>query len=311
MAKSNKQIKLVLALGLLIVLLTDRDHTSLAQNGDEQTQTPATQVERVLSGFTAPYRHAVLATLQPGRLSQILVSEGQRVAEGELLARLDSKVQAARTEIARLEAESTTKVELTRVQMEHARAELDRITRLSAATAAAGSETRQAQLAFDTAALAHRQADQEHAQAVENYRLQQELLNQYDLRAPFSGFVTGRLKEAGETVEELEGVVELSQVDVLLVTIDCPLALRGAVGVGDRVRAAPSQGRGGTKIGEVTACMPVADPSSQTFKLKLVVDNGDAAWIAGLLVRIDLQDRVVGVTRTAAASQPASAPAQS
>lgn len=306
MAAPQKGITSALALGLLVALSADGGH-SLAENRDLPTRAREAEAPRVLPGFTAAYRHAVLATLQPGRLSQILVEEGRAVAEGDLLARLDSRVQAARTEIARLEAESTIKVELTRVQMEHARAELDRIKRLSAATAAADSEARQAQLAFDTACLAHRQAEQEHTQAIENHRLQQELLAQYELRAPFSGLVTNRLKEAGETVEELEGVLELSQVDVLLVTADCPLELHGLVRLGDRLAVMPKQGNGMAKTGEVISCMPVADPSSQTFKLKLLVPNQDGAWIAGLLVNIDLDNRIDGAVGISTSSQPAAA----
>ena len=296
-------------LGVAAVLLVRPPRALYAVDQHQPPPGSAHAANLRVCGFTAAYRHAVLATLQPGRLARILATEGQHVQEGDLLAGLDSSVQAARTEIARLEAQSTTKTELARVQMEHAQVELERLTRLSAATAASDSETRQARLNFDTAVLTHRQAEQEHSQAVENYRLQQELLKQYELRAPFSGCVTAKLKETGETVEELEAVMELSQLEALLVTVDCPLAWHSLVHIGDRIPLVPVDGKWSAKTGVVTSCMPVADPSSQTFKLKLKVCNPDGSWIAGLLVNVNLAETLPGSGTGPACSQPATAPA--
>lgn len=308
MAVSNRPERIACAVGLLaltVLAITTSPYVLWARDQNDRVAAPAVTSDSLLPGFTAAYRHAVLATLQPGRLSRIMITEGQHVSEGQLLASLDSRVQAARTEIARLEAESTTEIELARVRMEHARVELDRLKRLSAATAAAGSETRQAQLVYETASLTHQQAQQAHAQAVEHHRLQQDLLAQYELRAPFSGVITEKLKEAGETVEALEGLLELSQLDLLLVTVDCPLALQGMAKVGDRIPVVPANGRAPMKVGEVTSSRPVADPSSQTFKLKLVVPNDDGSWVAGLLVNINLGDKLSGAAGEVAASQPA------
>lgn len=301
--------RLVLCLGVAGSLLVRPEDASYAGGQALSAPVQRPSANPSLSGFTAAYRRATLATLQQGRVSRLAVKEGQHVEQGEVIATLDSNVQAARTEIARLDAQSTTKVELARVQIEHARGELNRLNRLTQATAASESEVRQAQLSYDTAVLALQQAQQEHTQAIENHRLQQELLGQYELRAPFSGYITSRLKEVGETVEELEGVMELCQLDTLLVTIDCPLARYKSIRVGDRLRLVPIDAKWDARIGEVTSCIPVGDPSSQTFKLKLTVPNEDGSWIAGLLVSVDQDGPLPGASTSPAASQPATAPA--
>jgi multidrug efflux pump subunit AcrA (membrane-fusion protein) len=225
---------------------------------------------------------------------------------------LDVSLQAPRTEAARIEAESTARTEVSRVQLEYTRDELERLTHLTEVTAASPRETREARFNLETAKLNHEIREQEHAQAVETYRLQREMLKQHELLAPFSGCVTARLKQVGETVKELEGVIELCQLDTLLVTVDCPLGVYKLLRIGDRVTVTPTDVRWPSKSGAVTAVIPVADASSQTFKAKLSVANTDGSWIGGLMVAVDFGTRTPGPDAPSAsgfpsASQPAMA----
>lgn len=64
----------------------------------------------LVSGIVRARRESSLAFVVPGRLSKLLVNEGDRVAAGQLLAELetvevDAGVAAARTEVARAEAD--------------------------------------------------------------------------------------------------------------------------------------------------------------------------------------------------------------
>lgn len=240
-----------------------------------------------IMGFTTPYRKATLASLQKGRIQKLAVEEGQAVNVGDLLISLDTGVQKARTEAARLEADSTTKIELARVQMEYDRDELERIKRLSEMTAASARELRDIQAKADTSRLNYELTKLEHEQAVHNYKIQCELLAQLELRAPFAGYVTVRHKEVGETVDELEGVIELADVEKLLVTADCPLSLAGRIRLGDEASITPIDDNWPSRRGIIRYINPVADAGSQTFKIKLVVTNADGQWPAGLMVAVD------------------------
>lgn len=250
-----------------------------------------------VAGFTEPFRKALVASLQQGRVADVPVAKGQHVDAGQVLIRLDTSLQVPRTEMARLEADSTVAVESAQVQLEYARDELDRLTRLGETTAASPQEIRQARATFETARLSRLLADQEHAQAVEAHRLEEEKLRQHELRAPFAGRVTDRLKEVGETVEELEGVIEICQVDRLRVKMDCPLTARQQVREGDELLVVPTDPQWPARIGKVTLVMPVADAGSQTFEVRLEVPNEDAAWIAGLMVTVELPDSRAATTR--------------
>lgn len=262
-------------------------------------------------GFTAPLRKASLASLQKGRICTIPVEEGQHVQKGDLLVSLDMAVQKAQTECARLDAESTLRIDLARVELDYAESEVHRLTKLNKETAASDRELREAQAKLDAARLNHEIAKHDHLKAQQTYRMNSELLAQRELRAPFSGFVTTRLKEVGESIEELEAVIRLEQTDTLLVNVDCPLALARTVRHGQAAAVRPTEAQWEARTGTVQFVSPVADAGSQTVKIRLEVSNGDGGWIAGLMVVVDFSgttERTVSSpagSRLAATSRPA------
>jgi len=243
---------------------------------------PAATAEVI--GFTAPFRQATLATLQQGRIQAFVAKEGQLVACDDLLVRLEADVQRARTDIAQLEAETTCRIELARVAMEHARQELERLLKLVGEGAAADGEMTDARAQADTTRWLFDVAKLERWKAVLQYQLNRQLLAQLEVRAPFSGYVTWHLKELGETVEEREGLLILAQLDPLLVSLDCPLELARSIHVDDRVEIRPLDPQWPSAFGTVSFIKRVADAASQTFKVKVIVPNQDAQLLAGLKV---------------------------
>jgi multidrug resistance efflux pump len=91
------------------------------------------------------------------------------------------------------------------------------------------------------------------------------VLKEFRLFAPFDGYVFEHLKHAGETVNELEGIVTLVQLNPLKVVVDCPVALAASVAVGDRFRVAPVDRRLSPRVGTVMLTSRTADGGSQTF----------------------------------------------
>ena len=125
------------------------------------------------AGYLVARHRATLSAKVPGRLSWLGVEEGSRVAKGQIIARLEAPdLEAARAEI---------QANLEQAVLDRDRGEalakdgvLDRATLDKLRT---GVRTLQAQLAYQDA-----------------------LLENMVLRAPFSGTVTQKLSEVGETV---------------------------------------------------------------------------------------------------------------
>lgn len=241
-----------------------------------------------LTGFAAPARKATLAATQDGRIAEQLVREGARVNAGQTLLRLDDRVQRARTEVARIAAESLAEIALAAVRAEFAQAEVDHVRQLGKTDLASAREMRVADSNAATTTLEIAQVEAQQRESERNLRLQELLLEEHEIRAPFDGFISETMKELGEVVEAREGVITLVQLDPLEVTLDCPVTAWSDCLAGEVVRVAASDGSSPPREGVITFANRVADAASQTFKLKVRVANPNQDWIAGLRVQVDL-----------------------
>lgn len=259
---------------------------------------PAPAVERaarpnpsVVVGLTVPSRVVTLAAVIPARIARLPAAEGGTVCEGDEVVSLEDAVQRARTELARASADSTLEIEKARVRRDHAAREWDRLAGLRGADNASSKESSDAKATAELRRLECDLALFEQAQAVRNHRKEKELLEQYHLRAPFDGYVVEHIKRVGETVDRLEGIIKLAQLDPLVVVVDCPLSLARRIDVGDRVRVTPTDAYGKARFATIILNSRVADGASQTVKVKLTVPNDDGGWVSGLKVAIDFADR--------------------
>ncbi len=253
---------------------------------DRETTARLTALGEV-TGFTRPHQEATLASAQAARVTEFIVSEGQLVERGALLVVLDDEVQRVRTEKAEAEAKSRIAIESAAVKMGQASKDLERIRRLSGGDSASNKEVRDAQAEADTTRLKYEEAMFDHDQAVRDHEFQRLLLERLRLRAPFTGFVTRTFKDPGETVQEAEDILRIVALDFLDVYVDCPLDAARAIRVGSRVGVRPADTRWIPKTAEVVFASPVLDPASQTFRVKLRVDNRDSGWISGLKVWVN------------------------
>jgi RND family efflux transporter MFP subunit len=125
------------------------------------------------SGYLVARTRATLSSKVLGRVSWLGVQEGSRVAKGQLLARLESPdLAAARDQV--------------KAQLDQARVDLDRAVKL------------QLQGIQDVATVDRLRSQKLTLEAQLAY--QDALLESMALRAPFSGVVTQKLSEVGETV---------------------------------------------------------------------------------------------------------------
>ncbi|MFO0840576.1 MAG: efflux RND transporter periplasmic adaptor subunit [Phycisphaerae bacterium] len=259
------------------------------QAASEPPSSPAASA-RTVTGFTAPARVVTLAALEPGRIQQICVAEGELVAQGQSVFSLEADVRRIEAEMARVDAESTLEVDLARVAFERAHEELSRLARLSGADAASPKEVADARTTARSAELSLAIAHRRREQALRQSALQSALLARMTITAPFTGFVTQHLKHEAETVEERESVATLAQLDLLLATIDCPIGVVHDVHVGQELMVTPADPGFAPRAGRVVLVGPVADAASQTVRIKLNVDNADLAWTAGVRVDVTLPD---------------------
>lgn len=253
---------------------------------------------RTVIGLTSPRQRAVLAAVLPGRIARLPIAEGEMVQTGDVVISLDDAIQTWRTDMARAGAESTLEVDLARQRYERAKLDLDRLANLRGDDSASSKELRDATVAAELERISCETARFNQEQARRALELQQATLAEYRIRAPFSGYVVEHLKHAGETVDALAGILVLAELDPLQVVLDCPLALADEIRVGDRWTVQPAEVTRSPRAGVVTLVNRVADGASQTFKVKLTVDNADGEWISGMRVRVEFDRSPLAPTET-------------
>jgi len=209
-----------------------------------------------------------LGPLVPGRLGALLVAEGDRVTEGQLLARLDAT--PLRDALAQAEAQLAQ----AKAQAANAQTRLDRARKALQAGVAAAQEVEDDQLALAQAQAAVAGA----AAAVSTARNQ---LGRSELRAPFAGVVAHVFAVAGEPVDANKPVVEVARVAQVELRAPLAPALAARVHEGQpaelRADGLPQQ----TFAARVIALAPTVDPATGAALVRLRADNPQGALRLG------------------------------
>jgi len=225
------------------------------------------------SGYVVPRRKAVVSAKIQGRLADLRVEEGSRVAEGDVIARLESadlraRVQQARASILRAEADLDEAHRQERLSGDLAREKVVSQDALDAA---------KSRVRIGEAALEQAKADLELAQAQFADTL---------IRAPFAGVVVKKMAEIGESVAPIPpgvnistssgAIVALADLDTLEVEVD--VAESNVARLGDAqpaevtVEAFPDR-RYRAVLRQI---IPTADRTKATVQVKVTILDRDA-----------------------------------
>jgi len=193
----------------------------------------------------------VIASKLPGELLQVLVREGDNVAAGQVLARVESEeieaqLRGATSEVARLQQSRSQAVadrERLASQVSYERNELDRVRQIYKKGFAAKDklEAQETKYSSATAAMRAAQATIEAADAAidtavaETERLTS-LLKHRELTAPKDARVQYRLAEPGEILSSGGRVLTLLDLDDAYMTVFLPAASAGRLAVGGEAR---------------------------------------------------------------------------
>lgn len=205
MASRNSRIAsgiaAVLALGGIVAYSVTKDSRSRVpvqlQNVKKADVTSVVSA----SGEVRPKRYVNVAANVSGRITNIYVKEGDRVKQGQLLARIDS------TRFAADERQSQAAVQSARSDLERARAELEvarlafeRMKKMHAGQLVSDQVFDQAKADFDMRSANVASAQGRIAQLAAALESSTDNLEKTAVPAPMDGVVTSLVKEEGEVV---------------------------------------------------------------------------------------------------------------
>lgn len=223
-------------------------------------------------GFTEPLRTIELASDESGLIDQMLVKEGDSVAEGEAIAKLSSDMQQVQLELAEHLAATTSNV----VSAEQAFAKRDRIfrqvTELREQGHANENELTRARMELELAQSKLQAARDEHVAREIELRRAQKQMEKRTITAPFAGVIARLHRKEGEFLSPLRPeIVTLVEIDQLYATFNIPSSSLGGLTLGATFSLEVG-GRQGVPA-RLESIGVQTDAESGTVRVKLLIDN--------------------------------------
>ena len=244
-----------------------------AQNVDETSR---------FRGYVLPARQVELIAPLENLLTSIEVDEGDRVKKGDVLAKLDDRMQKVEVEKAKLRSEAKAEMLSQKLALEQAKIDHQRIKEAFDKGAASELELRRAKLAVDQADAAVDGSRETGEFNKVELRLQQERLALYQVLAPFDGTVIRLNAEPGAMLTRTEHILLLADLDTLEANINLPEQLFGQLKVGSTYKI--STAHHGDLSGKLKTIDPIIDTASRTFRVVIAIDNPKAKLPAGFTV---------------------------
>lgn len=222
----------------------------------------------VLRGRTEADRKVDIRAETQGQIAELTVEKGQRVAQGETLARIDPEERPARL------AEAKSLREQRRIEYEAA-------MRLSKKGFRAQTQVAAAKAALDAAEAAVKAAET--------------ALSETTIGAPFDGLVVDRYAEIGDFVEIGDPIARVLDLDPLLVVVQVSERNAGQVTEGALAQVRLITGQ--QVEGVISYVSAEADPETRTFRVEIEVANETFALADGVSAEVVLPLQQVAAHR--------------
>ncbi len=223
-------------------------------------------------GVVEAIRTSTLAAQVPGRIVELRANAGDRVAKGQVLARIDPREAAEGVAI------SQAQVARTQADLANAAANLERTRKLVAQNFISKAALDKAQADYDAARaqLSASRASTSQAITVQGHTL---------ITAPFSGVVSERLVELGEMAQPGRPLLTLFDPKDLRAVAYVPQDRISAIRSDTRVTVevlAPGQHLQAARV----TVLPSADPRTHTTQVRVDLPDGLAGVFPGQFARV-------------------------
>jgi RND family efflux transporter MFP subunit len=230
------------------------------------------------TGYVVARRKATVSAKVTGKVVDVLIEEGMRVEAGQVLARLDASIPRAELALAESQlASARAGLEELNVQIRQAELDLHRTEGLAARKLASAADLDRAQLTLQglQARLDRQRSDVVVAQR--GASVQRQLLDDMEIRAPFTGIVVDKAAQPGEMISPNSagggftrtGICTIVDMDSLEVEVDVNEAYINRVQPKQPVSVALNAYPDDRIPAEVIAIIPTADRNKATVRVRI------------------------------------------
>jgi len=252
------------------------------------------------SGYVVARRMATVSAKITGRVREVLIEEGMKVEEGQVMARLDPidadaqrSLSAAQLSAARSQATSVA------ARLKEAEANAERLSRLVGQQLVSKAQYDQAVAQRDTL-RAELVTTQRNAKVAEDsLRISDLGVDNTVVRAPFAGVVIAKAAQPGEIVSPLSagggftrtGIGTIVDMDSLEVEVDVGESYIGRVQPKMPVEATLNSYPDWKIPAEVIAIIPTADRGKATVKVRVALKQKDARIVPDMGVTVSFLEK--------------------
>jgi HlyD family secretion protein len=263
------------------------------------------------SGYIVARREATVSSKVMGKVTEVLVEEGVKVKQDQVLARLDDTNAQASLQLARAQlGAATASLEESRVRLRESEQEFQRQAALKKTNVVAQSDYDRA----EAASLAWRarlaQQQSELIVSERNVTVWQQQVDDNVIRAPFAGIVTSKNAQPGEMISPMSsggftrtGICTIVDMQSLEVEIDVNESYINRVTPGQPVDATLDAYPDWKIPCKVIAIIPTADRQKSTVKVRVGFDQLDPRVLPQMAVKVAFRE--ANVAPAAAAAAPA------
>ncbi len=248
------------------------------------------------TGYVVARRQATVAAQIIGTLTQVLVEEGERVTQGQVLARIDDTQYIAQLDAAQAQyAAAQAAVLKARATLAQDQANAARMNAVVARGYVSKQDAQQANTLVATDRAGVDVAAKQAAAAQANVNLAQVGVGYTIIRAPFAGVVTVKDAEVGQIVSPYTvgggGIATIVDMNSLEVDVDVNETYISRVKPDMPVQAVLDAYPDWKIPAHVIAIIPSADKSKATVKVRIALDQKDPRIIPQMGVRVSFLEK--------------------
>lgn len=237
--------------------------------------------EAGIQAITRPSADIMLSFVQPGRIANVYVKEGDVVKAAEVLVQQDDAVEQAQLAQLKAQSEDTTQIRASEASLAQRRVDLKKLEKAAAHNAATELEVEHAKLNVQIAELSLELAKFEHEQAIRKYDEQKIRVENMRIKSPIDGRIEKIQVEAGESVNALADVLQVVQIDPVWIDVPVPLAGASTLKSGKTATVEfpgpqnrdPALREPTSTEGTIVFVAAVADAASGTLRVRVEVPN--------------------------------------
>lgn len=229
-----------------------------------------------------------LASPVAGVISEVHVDRGQWVKKGDLLVKLDDRVEQARVVYSTSRAVSQGSVSARKAKFEFERRQLERNEEVMEQNIISVQAADEIRTGYTIAKMEWQEAKEQQAVFQDELAMARAELELKRIHSPIDGVVVERFVGLGEQVRD-EPIVKVARVDPLYVDVSVPVEQFGQLQVGDTATVSFALGHLAVQQLPITLIDPVADPRSHTFNVRLQLKNEQYQIPAGIKCSVDFQ----------------------